>query len=336
MSEANAPESGALSVDQAIAALNAHEEPETNTPAVESAAEAPAAPEDPAGETSAPEEAAGEAENLVPDAPEGEEAEPAATPLDPPLYWKPEAKAKFATLDPELQAEILAQEGPREASAAKAKAEAAEQVKAAQAELSKLQPLAETLSAKVQQWAQTFQSRWGTQTPDWTAYAQSHGTDAMVLAKTQFEAEQSQLAEAARAAQTAEVQAHEQYVRTEFERLKAVSPELADPEKGPERRGEVTKYLQGLGIPDQALVKISATEMSIARKAMLYDLLQAKAKAAPTPAPKPQAAKPALTRGAAAPGATDPKQARAQTAKRSFAQKRDIASAVALLDSLDE
>lgn len=331
MSEAEAPESGALSVEQAIAQLNEHDD---DTPSAESASQATADTQS-EGATSAPDDTASGAETPALEGPEGEASEPAETPLDPPLYWKPDAKAKFAALDRELQAEILAQEGPREEATAKVKAQAAELSQQAQAELGKVQQLATALTERLPQWVQNFQNRWGTQTPDWTAYAAEHGTERMVLAKTQFEGERQQLAEAAQATRFAETQAHEQYVKTEFERLKEVAPDLADPEKGGERRTEVTKYLQGLGIPNDALVKISATEMSIARKAMLWDQAQTKAKSTPL-APKPQPSRQPLTRGAAALGAQDPKAKQAQTAKNRFSQTRSIEHAIALLNAQDD
>lgn len=329
--------SAALSVDDAVARLNAIED---DTPAA-AAPEAPAAaaPE-PAAETpsegaaSAPEETSAEAETLPAEGEEGEAGEQAETPLEPPLYWKPEAKAKFATLDPELQAEILSQEGPREAAAAKAKDEAAQARATAEKETQGVQRFAEELGKFLPQAVQTFRGRWG-DNPDWVAFAQQNGAEAMTVAKAQYEAERQQLLQVAEASKTAETMAHQAYVVEEFKTLQKIAPELADPKEGPARRTEITRYLVEAGIPPTAIRSISAVEMTMAHKAMLWDA--ARAKSAPNPAPKPApAATRPLARGAASVGSADPKVKQAQTAKNRFVQTRSIDDAVALLNARDD
>jgi segregation and condensation protein A len=129
MSESATPETGALSVDQAIASLLPAAEPVEQEQASEAPLEA-AETTEPEGETKTPEDAEAGAETPT----EGEEAEAAAEPveaLEPPRYWSTEAKARFAELTPDLQAVVLSQEGPREEATAKAKAEAAKQAEAA-------------------------------------------------------------------------------------------------------------------------------------------------------------------------------------------------------------
>jgi hypothetical protein len=321
MSE-QATETGPLTVDAAIAAL-------TPQPVEQDAPEAPVEaaeePNEPEGEASSPEEA-----EAAPEEPaEGEETEADSAPvvaLDPPRYWSQDAKAEFAKLPADLQAVVLAQEGPREEAAAKAKAEAAEIAKAAQADVGKVQQLAQELAEFLPQAIDTFQNRWGAKEPDWIAFAQEHGTDATVQAKLQFEAEQRQLQQLAVAAQKAEAQAHEAFVKREFEKLAEIAPDLADPEKGPERRSEITQFLVKQGVDPAAIGGISAVEMALARDAMKWRQAQAQLQAAPKP--KPAAPAP---RAPARPAASAPAANPQRTAANRFAQTRSVDDAVALL-----
>lgn len=323
-----APEDGAgggLSVEQAVAALDsAPETPE------EAAPEEAVAPEEITSETSADAEPADQAENLGDGETEGVEEEQAATPLDPPLYWKPEAKDAFAKLPPELQAVVLEQEGPREAAASKAKAEAAQVAQAAEKELVSTQTLARALSERIPQWLVTFEQRWGTQTPDWSAVAQEHGVEAMTLAKLEFDKEAGQLREALAARHHAEALAEKAWTKAEAARLAEIAPDLADPERGGERLQEIAAYAITQGVEAETLSKASAAHFVIARKAMLYDRAQAALKAAPTPKPAAQQAR-GPVRPAAAAAQLSPKNQQAVIAKDRFVQTRSIDDAVALL-----
>lgn len=316
------PDNGALTVDAAIASLLPAEPVEQEAPAapVEAAQE----PTEPEGETSAPEEA--EAEPVEPA--EGEEAEAEPEPVvaaEPPKYWSQDAKAKFAELPPELQAVVLAQEGPREEAAAKAKAEAAAKVAEAQAEVGKVTQLAEQLADFLPQAVETFKSRWGTD-PDWVAYAHEHGAEAMTIAKAQHEAELSQLSRLAAAKQEAETQAHQAFLKVEFAKLAEIAPDLA---QDATKRQAVVSYLVQAGVPQDALPQISAVEMTIAHKAKLWDEAQAKLKAAPKPAPVP-AAKPAPVRPAAS-QAQSPQRSVLQQAQARFNLNPSRENAEALL-----
>jgi hypothetical protein len=318
MSEALAPSEGPLSVEQAV----------------ESLISAPAEPEAaaPVEETAQPEEIAAEPTAEDPDAEpaepgeEGEaEAEPAVA-LEPPKYWAQEAKAKFSELPAELQAVVLAQEGPREEAAAKAKAEAAESVKAAQQEASGVKALAEHLGTFLPQAIETFKSRWGDD-PDWAAIAAERGTDEAVSLKFQYEAEQRELLKVQQATQVAQQESHKVFLREQFEALKTVAPELADPVEGPKLRAELGEYLIANGATPEALSQVTAVEMSIARKAMLWDRAQANLKAAPKPIAAPAKA-PVKAPAALAPASQQ--RTATQVANR-FAQTRGIDDAVALL-----
>lgn len=320
------PESGPLSVDQAIAALAPEPAPDPATEAPPAPIEAAAGEQIDAGDQSA-EAPEIEAEPLA----EGEDEPPveAVAPQDPPLYWSTEAKAKFALLDPELQAVVLSQEGPREEATAKAKATAAAEVERAKTEMAGVQTLADQLSEFLPQALKTFQQRWGE--PDWAAVAQEHGADQAFVLKAQYDAEQKQLAQLQTANQSAQVEARKAFLQTEWRELEQIAPDLTDPKDGQAKRSAVVNYLIADGIPRDAIDQISAREMRIARKAMLYDEAQAALKAAPKPKPAPA---PVGVRAPVRPAAAQAQpsaQRTAQAVANRFAQTRSVDDAVALL-----
>jgi hypothetical protein len=320
---AEAPQGGALSLDEAVALLNRRDA---------ESGEAPDGDDDFEGAASAPEEASGWAED-----PDGEDEAEAEEEGDvdrllPPKYWSKDAKARFAELDPDLQAVVLSQEGPREAAAAKAKAEAEQVRHAALQEAAQARHLLAQLADALPEALQSFDDRWGG-TPDWAAIAQVHGVEAMQAARGEYEAEKARLDQASQMAGVARRANHHAYVAAEFERLKSLDPELTHPETGTERRTEVTHYLHAKGVPPDALLQISALEMSLARKAMLWDQAQAKAGTFnSTPRPDRPATR-ALARGGASAGPVDPKVRRAAQARNRFAKSRSIEDAVALLNA---
>lgn len=334
-----APETGALTMDQALAQLDSRDDdPRDEEDAGDAGGQAEAGADGAAGdvdnsegETRSPDDAteAG-AENPDAEGEEGTDAEGAENPLDAPLHWKPEGKAKWAELPREIQAEILAQEAPRETIVAKAK----EERTAIEAERDDTRKFAERLGEFLPQAIQTFRNRWG-DNPDWVAYAQAHGADAMSIAKAQYEAETGQLRQAAAATVEAEQRSRNAFFTAEHTALATIAPDLADPKEGPARRGEVVKFLQSLGYTPQVLEMISANDMALARDAMLYR--RAKAKPSPTPPkPTPATTRPLARGGSAAAGAADPKARQAQQARNRFAQTKSTADAMAYLDSLED
>jgi hypothetical protein len=324
---AEAPQGGALSLDEAVELLNRRDGERREGPG-------PDPDEDDfEGAASAPEEAAARAE--TPDDGEDEteaEDEGDVDRLEPPRYWSKDAKARFAELDPDLQAVVLSQEGPREEAAARAKAEARAVRDAALQEAAQARELANELAGYMPDAVARFHARWGEE-PDWAGYAQVHGLEAATHARAQHAAERAELQRASHVALAARQAGHNAYVAAEFEKLKAFDPELAHPQGGAERRTEVTRYLVGKGFDPGSLMQISALEMSLARKAMLWDQAQATAKASnSTPRPAPRATRP-LTRGGASAGPVDPKARRAAQAASRFSKTRSIEDAVALLNA---
>lgn len=323
-----------LTIDQAVSTLVGEPEPQDDAvEALEAPAEAAEEPTEEIASDTQEEDPDGEAEEPGDDGEEKpeEEAE-AVAPVDPPVWWKAEAKARFAELPPELQAVVFEQEQVREKVVSEAKAQAAQTVQAAQKEMEGVQTLAAQLAEFLPQALETFDSRWGKQ-PDWAAVVQERGAEEAFVLKSQWEAEQQQLRQLSQANDQAKAQAHHAYVKAEFVRLAEIAPELApdvsDPTKGAEARVEVTQYLEGLGIPRDAIVQISATEMLIARKAQLWDKAQAQPKALATKI-KPAAPAKSPVRPAASVPAATPQRIGAQAANR-FAQTRSVDDAVAML-----
>lgn len=329
MSEANAPVEGPLSFDRAVASL-LPEEPQNEAP------EAPAEAAVEADETEGADQASEDTEDQAAEPSEGEETEAeaeAVEPAEPPRYWSKDAKEAFGKLPPELQAVVLAQEGPREEAASKAKAEAAAIRQQADAELAKVSQLAEQLAGFLPQAVETFKSRWGDQEPDWEAaldqLIQNVGVEQapaeLARLQTRYQKERAQLEQTASATTEAQAQAHAAFVRQEAAKLAEIAPDLADPDKGAERRQAVGKFLMDRGVEPDAIRQISASEMSIAYDAMRWREAQAAMKAAPKPKPA------AVPKATVRPSASAPQSSPARLAANRFAQTRSVDDAVALL-----
>lgn len=310
MTETVTPIDGALSVDQAIESLTA--------PIEDDAAPAEAAEQQEIEAEPTAEEPADEAEALEGEG-ETEEVE-AVAPVEPPKYWAKEAKEAFANLPPELQAVVLAQEGPREEAAAKAKEQAAQETARARGDLAKVQQIVDGLSELVPKAIQTFKDRW--EGVDWAETARVHGAEQTMIwqAEAAEQAEQIRQLNAAKA--DAEQTARVAFVQAEAEKLRGTPLETV------EARQEVAKYLleQSPGFRER-IADADADDFLIAHKAMLWDRAQAQLKAKPptkTVAPVKQAVRPAA-------GAASPNSNGASKAANRFAQTRSVDDAVALL-----
>ena len=209
-------------------------------------------------------------------------AEAEAEPVDAPNWWDAEAKGRFAELAPELQAIVRAQEDKREVVTQKAKQEAAEARKTAEAEVNNLQKLAERANEVFGRAEATFKSKWDGMTPEiWSQLAQEDPETAFQL-KLEYDAEQDNLknvretqAETTRIAQAK----HFEEQRT---KLAELAPELV---KSPERLQQVGKYIVDAGIPAEAISNADAIELNMVYKAMKYDEMIARARAAKNAAP---------------------------------------------------
>jgi hypothetical protein len=320
---------GPLSVDQAIANL-AGPPPEVETPEAEPETEALDETESEDATTS--DEPVSEDDSPGDEGDEAEDETEAVAPVDAPAWWKADAKAKFAELPSELQAVVLEQETVRERVVSEAKAQAAETVKAAQKEMEGVQALADHLNDFLPQAIETFKSRWG-EAPDWAEVVRMSGAEEAFILKAQWEQEQAQIVQLKQATAQAEAQARHVFLQNEFKTLAEIAPDLTDPATGAEKRTAITLYLDTNGIDREAINNISAREMLIAHKAMLWDQAQATSKQLATKpqAKPPQAAKTPVRPGAAV--APSSPQRSAQSHRNRFAQTRSVEDAIALLVS---
>lgn len=319
MSEAASPADAPLTVEGAIESLLAPPEQQEDAAPVEAAAdEETEADPNPAEDVSEAEEPGDDGETEEP-------TEAEAQPVDAPQWWDAEAKAKFAALTPDLQAIVLAQEDKREAVTAKAKQEAAEERKAAQAEIAGVKQFAENLAPWLAKAAQSFQEYWGE--PDWQAVIDQHGVEGYTKLKLKYDEDRADLQRVAAAKQLAD-NALAQKQRQDF--LTALETDLkGTPLEPAEKRKEVTSYLETQGFAPDDFQSAGARELMLAHKAMLYDKAQAALKAKP---PKPATPAPAKapTRPTAGQPGSSKQRTVAQVGNR-FAQTRSIDDAVALL-----
>lgn len=298
-----AADTGPLSMDAAVALMTAPaaepekiEQPvavEAEQAPAEAAVEAPNEGEDTQSESATTDDDAGEAEQPG----DGEEAETppeaAAEPVDAPQWWDAEAKAKFAALNPELQAIVRAQEDKRETVVTQAKAQAAEARKQAESEVNGVKALAEQLATFVPQAVEMFKSEW--ESIDWDGWADriQAEEDPDVAARDLVAYNKAVLGRDRAKATLQKLQASqaeaEQIARQAFVREVAADLQEHAPELlRPENQKALGEYIVQSGLPPEAIGNASAKELIVAHKAMLWDQAQAAAKAkAATPAPKP-------------------------------------------------
>ena len=288
------PDSGVLSVDQAVAALapkKGHEE--APAAVVEETTPQPEQTETPKEDTQVATtteegieaEAPGDAEEA-----EGEE-DAEAIRIEPPRWWSHDKKARFKELPPDLQAVVFEQEETRERVVAESKQKAADERKAAEADRAKITERLAILDQLVPQAASTFQGRWAN--VDWQQLSQQLDPGEYNQLRAKFEAEQSTLVQLAKEHQKADTERFAKFVETEGAKLKEVCPELVDDKLGPQRKQDLGKFLVTLGFPAERINAMSAHEASLAYDAMRWRNAQKQAaalkQAKPQTSPAPQA-----------------------------------------------
>lgn len=343
-----AADTGPLSIDAAVALMTAPSaDPEKiEQPAAAAAEQAPAEAaaepaDDDAGdqsESATTDEDAGEAQEPG----DGEEVDPpeeaAAEPVDAPQWWDAEAKAKFAALNPELQAIVRAQEDKRETVVTEAKAKAAEARKQAESEVNGVKALAEQLGTFLPQAVETFASKWDAIDWDgWEDRVQNEedpdiaARDLMALNKARLamNREKTELQKLQKAKSDADEITRVNFLREEGRKLLELTPELAKPES----LKALGSYLAEVGLPSEEFANAGALHLSLAHKAMLWDQAQAKAKAkAAAPAPKPITPPVRTVAPVAASAApANPATRELQRINNRFAQTRSDDDAVALI-----
>lgn len=304
------PETGAITVDQAVGLLG-------QAPAA--APEAAPAPEPVEDDDHPPIEAEPTAEDQAPepeavtgDEPDEESEDAAPPPIRAPQSWDADAKAKFEALPRDLQEVVLARESDRDKAVQRSVQEAADARKLAQARAAEAESVTRikaVLDQIVPAALHTFRSKWA----DWTPARQAEMARAdpagYIARKAEFEAEAAEMGRLNAVNQETQQAAYQQFVRTEAARLAEIAPALADPKEGPARRQALGDYLKREGVPSEQIPQLDANTIRLAHKAMLWDEAQAKAATAARPN-RPASAAPPPVRPAAAPPAPSRTRAR--------------------------
>jgi ElaB/YqjD/DUF883 family membrane-anchored ribosome-binding protein len=319
-----------LSIDQAVATMAP--EQERKEPAAAQAAETAAAEPtqtEPAEQIQAATTAEDGSEAAQPgDAETAEtEDEPEGLKLEPPRWWSKDKKDRFKELPPELQAVVFEQEETRERVTAKAKQEAADARKAADAEIGRARAKVATLDTLVPRAEQMFQNRWAN--VDWATLATQVEPGEYNRLRVQYEQEAVTVQALAGQQRQAAAERFTQFVQAEAEKLKTVVPDLVDEKLGLERKANLGKFLMSVGFPADRIAAMSAEEAGLAYDAMRWRDAQSKAatlaRQPKQPVPQRPAVKPSST------GARSPQSGRLAT----LSQKRSLSTdeAVELLNA---
>jgi hypothetical protein len=226
----------------------------------------------------------GEAEGAD-DEPGIEEEADELPPIDAPVSWDAEAKAKFAELPRELQETVTKRETERERFVQQKSQEAAQ---ARQTVAQQAQSELAQYDAQMAQQYQQLAAQLAPQAPDPSLlrinpeafYAQEADYRAKTAQQQQLQQQAQGLAQQAqyRAAQVAQAEQAEQH------RIIVDSfPEYADPTTGPELRSKLTAVAKELGYPDELIQQARASDILAMRKvadlkskADKYDALMSK------------------------------------------------------------
>lgn len=331
--DAIAADNSFLSIDEAVANLDAADERENEAAPAE--AEQPAQPNteaEPAAEDASEPETATDGENAETED-STEEAEEAELPaIEPPRFWPAEAKARFSELPRDIQ-ELLSQNEDRSVKAtSKSLQEAAEARKAAAEEASNLAALRGQLDQHIQTAKARFKSKW--ENVDWNATIDQYGAEQALKFKNEFEADQAAIAQAERDAAVAEQTDLKNFTAREMARLPEEAPDLIDPKTAPKRFEAMSKYLAAKGYSQKQIQWMSADQVAVLNDALKWREANANAKAQiglpKTPAKPASTPKPTV-KATAAPGrAGSPQHARMQALSRKSSLTID--EAVELMD----
>ncbi len=311
------PETGAITVDQAVGLLGqaaapapeaAREPDETTTPVDQTEDISPFEAEPTAETAPEPEAVTGE--------PDEEREDAAEPPIRAPQSWDAEAKAKFEALPRDLQEVVLARETDRDKAVQRSVQEAADARKLAQAkavEAESVTQIKAVLDQIVPIAVDTFRYKW----TDWTPARQAEmaRTDpaAYIARKAEFDAEAAEMARLTAVNHHTQQAAYDQFIRTETAKLAVVAPALFDQKQGHDRRRALSAYLVAEGVPADQVGQLDANTLRLAHKALLWDEAQAKAATAARPA------------RSASPHATPPVRPAAASAAPSRQRSREAA-----------
>ena len=200
----------------------------------------------------------------------------------PPASWSNEDKAYWNTLPPSLQKSLAERERQRDLNIRRSQDEVASQRKAIEADRAAATQERQRYAERVNELSTFLQQQLNPFAQiDWNKLYES---DPLEYTRKQAQyrdyeraaqqAEHERQALAAKAQQEQEA-ARQDWLKGERARLLEAVPEWADESKAKAGAKEVSDYLVGQGIPVDRLAMISAAETVLARKAMLWDRLQA-------------------------------------------------------------
>lgn len=309
-----------LSVEDAVAemsAASASPAEEQEQAVVETAPEAQQEPVE--GEAEAQE---GEAAQEAEPAPE----EPA---IEAPKSWSAEDREAWATLTPEAQKIVAAREADRDRTVSKALSEKDRATK--QANQDAAAAAADFRSKAEAVVPEALRRVTELEAVDLVALNQRdpHAAQQILFEREQARADYDKLQADIQSAQRVEYQAH---VAKLVEDLPTLVPDLVDPEKGAERVNAVGKFLSDVGIPQDQIRWVSATELALAYDAMRWRQSQDKARTAVAAATRPSTPPTRPVRPAGSAPASS-QQSAVETAKNRLAKSGGIDDAVALLQA---
>lgn len=307
-------DTGALSIDEAVAQLSIEEAVEDQPQTPEQTDVEDDAPETVSEETDEEVEAEVEPEDQTED-------EPDLPAIEAPKSWDADHKEKFAALPRDVQEYLLERETERDKGVSQQQQRASEARQAAEREaqaVAALKPQIETLMGQAQK---VFQQSW--QGMDATAWAQMAQTDPAryVQLKAQHDADVHAIQQLDAARQQAEEVEWRSFAQAESARLPEVAPQLANDQKA---LTEVFDYIAKAApkVTPENRKWIDADQMLIAWKAMQYD----KAKA---PQPKPVGKKVVSARPSPAPAPL--KQRQRSQVEQAFKKAPTIENALKML-----
>jgi len=270
---------GVLDLDSAMNAIAGLDEPQED--ATETTAEAE--DETPGDEPDETADDGGEPGTTAEDEDESdEEAEVEdLAPIQAPHSWDKEAKAEFDSLPRAAQEIVTRRENERDRVTSQKLQEAAETRKQADTEAQSLALLRGQTEQVLELASRQFGDRWSNY--DWARAAHELDPKSYQIAQADYHRDQQSLAAVQAAQQQAEQAEYQTFLRDEGVKLREMVPELADPVNGKAHASELTKYLGDSGYTAEQIKWAQARDLSLVRKAMLYDRMKdgSQKKAAP-------------------------------------------------------
>jgi hypothetical protein len=263
---------------------------------------------------------------------EGVDPGDALPPIEPPSSWTAEEKAEWNSLSRKAQETIQRREQDNAKALRTAQNSAADQRKAADAEVARLKGLASQIDGFINDKVAALQRDFPDIKSEADLLALSQSDPARYLAfdariKAVASANQAKEAAAAEVAKVAQIE-HAQMIAQAKEALLKEFPTWNDPTVARKELGEVQEYAIKQGAPEAAArATVDPLTIKLAHKAMLYDRAQA-AKAKAVDKTPPRVIKPGSQ--SSTPKA-DAKAATRRSQLEKLDKSHDIADAVALM-----